>query len=174
MKDNLVKELRKSIRKNRTYKKCCIYLVGEGALAKRNSEELSKNEYKWGTYLYENQIQVPEMYTLVSPDSLVSKVLHLGNEIKEWFVIMKLLKGQGILDTLGTTRKEAIRQYKQELEKVLELGICPIDSDFEGNAIFGEDEKLYLIDFERWINGSESELNRFYKRIKNSDLYNSS
>lgn len=170
MEDNLVKKLRKSIRKKRPYKAPLIYLVGESALAKGNNEINSENEYKWGMYLYENQVRVPKMYMLVNPDSLVSRVLHLGNKIKDWYIIMERLKGQDIGDTFGTTREEAVRQYRQELEKVLDLGICPIDSSWGGNAIFGEDEKLYLIDFESWRNGSETELNKFYERIKNPEI----
>jgi len=70
--------------------------VGESALAKGKNEKSSKNEYKWGTHLYENQVQVPEMYKLVNPDSFVLRVLYLGSGIKEWFVVMERLKGKDI------------------------------------------------------------------------------
>lgn len=166
----LIRGLRKSIKANRTYQKWCIYLVGQDAIAKGKTENISKNEFKWGTYLRKNEVQVPEMYTIVNPDSLVSRILYPRGKIERWFVIMERLRGQVIGETYGATREEAVKQYRQELEKVLDLGICPNDSSWSGNSIFGEDEKLYLIDFESWKKGSERELNRFYETISAQKL----
>jgi len=171
MVNNLVMELRESIRKDETYKKSYIYLIRGNMLAKGNNEFRARTEYEWGNHLYENQVHVPKMYSLISPDSPSPEARDSRASIERWFIIMKLLEGQDIKDTEGATREEAFKQYRQEIEKVLELGICPYDSSWGGNAIFGNDGILYLIDFEKWRKGSTSELNSFYRKAENPKLW---
>ena len=153
MQQSLVPELRKAIKKGRTmfpthmYGPSPIYLVGEGAIAKPGWKSPIHNEFKWGSYLFENEVQVPEMYELVRPDSFFSRFTRFGDAIRAWFVIMQKIHGEEIGDLTGTARKEGLKQLEGELEKVLELGIYPRDSLWGRNAIFDhEQEKLFLID----------------------------
>ena len=61
--------------------------------------------------------------------------------------------------------------YKEEIRKVLEIGISPFDSLWKGNSILGEDGKVYLIDFEVWEKGkTQYELKKFYEKIDSPNL----
>lgn len=169
---DLVEQLRESIRKRENlFGYSQIYLVGENALAKSDPQYFVKNEYKFGKFLQENGVSVPEMYQLVEPDPPISIPFDPDSAIKKWFVIMEKVRGQHLNDLPRKVREEAVRQYREELRKVLELGICPEDSNWLGNSIFSDEDKLYLLDFEYWHNGTKPELDQFYKKIDQKKFF---
>jgi hypothetical protein len=169
---NLILELRKSIKEEKFCEYPFVYFVGENAIAKWKPEEFLKNEYAIGKLLLDNGIQVPKIYKLVEPDPISLKKSFNGAMIEEWFFIMQRIKGESIKELSGSSREEAIKQYKCEIAKVLELGINPVNSDFGKNSIFSyEDGKLYLIDFEYWSTNSTLDiLNKVYKKIESDKI----
>lgn len=115
MEQNLVENLRKSIREYNIYKKDFIYLIGRDKIAK--SKWSAKEEFVWGKYLKRNEIRVPEMYAIIRPDSQIERKIHEEDTIEDWTVIMEKIAGQEIRNTSGAKRKEAIKQYKKKLKK---------------------------------------------------------
>ncbi len=163
---NIVSELREAIKKNSRFEAWNnIYLINNGIIGKKYYYgEKAYTEYNMGTFLFKNDVQVPEMYRLVSPDvPPYSHEIHINN----WFVLMQRINGEDILCLERTEGEEGLRQYKQEIGKVLALQIYPGDSSFYFNTIFDTKQgKLYLIDFEAWKKGSPEELNQSRGYIK--------
>lgn len=145
------------------------YLAGEDLIAKKitDKEEGQRawREYSMGNYLFERGIQVPKMHGVISPESLCKScdVSRIGLvRMDDWFLVMQKINGKELEFVSGADRDEAIKQLKEEIAKVLKLGICPYDSLNDKNSIFDEKErKLYLIDFEQWIEGWGEELKHF-------------
>jgi len=145
-----------------------IYDLGAGVVGKRcHDEDKARNEYHYGTFLKEQGVAVPKMHEIVQYTERILK-----GEVITWFIIMERIEGGNISSLRNAQRREAERQYRRELEKVLDLGICPVDSDYGGNSLFCEEsDKLYLIDFECWHNPkNREELNQFYRRIRRDFL----
>lgn len=99
----------------------------------------SYNEFIWGRFAKENGVSVPEMYGIVVIDG------------QSYILMQRLYKGFCV---------ESEKLYKKEMEKVLDLGICPCspkDTDFDGNYMFdARTQKLYLFDFEYWQKATKS------------------
>lgn len=141
-----------------------IYDLGQEVVGKKcYNLEKAVNEYVIGKFLKEQEVAVPEMVELVQYTERI-----MSGEVTLWFIFMERIHGKKITDLRDSQRREAERQYRQELEKVLDLGICPVDSDWGGNSLFCEErDTLYLIDFEHWYKTkNREELNPFYERIK--------
>ena len=161
-----------------------IYLVGENLIAKRRHQRVVEYECDMGNYLSENGVRVPKMHGVIS-SKLLQKLVDLSKVSEpdlhtiscDWFLVMQRINGEDLKRGLDTIPKEdigeVIRQFKEQITKVLELGINPYDSlgneGFEmRNAIFDEKErKLYLIDFEYWERVKwKHELTYFYDLLK--------
>lgn len=173
MVDDLVTKLKDSLIHNRTYKQENIYLVGEGAIAKRIYwKQNAKKEYEWGEYLFKKEVSVPKVYNLINLNSsFFNEISSWSLMGKGWVILMQKIDGDEIINLSGINLKEATKQYKQELEKVLDLGIYPEEATWGGNSIFNyEKKKLYLIDFQRWHKGSKKKLEEYYKMIRNSKI----
>jgi len=167
MDSGLVKQLRNAIKERNWGSNGSIYLLGDDKLAKGKSKQSSEAEYKWGSYLYEQGVQVPEMYGLVRPDSLLLRPSY-ETPIEDWFVVIQKIDGRDIRDMSIPIQREVLRKYYQEIEKVLELGIYPSCDALSGNnnAVIDKDGKLYLLDFEYWRKGSEGELEWLYEQLR--------
>jgi hypothetical protein len=145
-----------------------IYLLESDLIAKgrylSNFTNL-KNEYDLGIFLFEKRVKVPKMYCLIKIPSLKY------SDYEKDFLIMQRIEGKVAGSLSGEKKEEAIKQLKEGIEKVLELGIIPYDSFFCENSIFNEKEgKLYLIDFEKWKwkkETSDYEIRNFYEELKN-------
>ena len=62
----LVLELKDSIKSGRIHKKRNIYLVGEDKIAKEiYDEDKAKNEYEMGIFLFNQDVNVPQMHCLI-------------------------------------------------------------------------------------------------------------
>jgi RIO-like serine/threonine protein kinase len=156
MANGLVKELRKAIRDERFVdpSSWSTYLVSDTVVGKLygsdiRSQKWACNEFDIGKFLYEKGVSVPEMFELVIPDRF--PFLH-RIPINEWGVLMQKIDGIHIQNLEGSELDEAIQQYISELEKVLELGICPNDSIYNStNSLFDRQQgRVFLIDFELW------------------------
>lgn len=159
--------LKAAIRAHRRLNHYSIYDVSPEIIGKRcKDENLARNEYGLGKRLSEGGIPVPEMYDLVRHTIRLNN----GSLHDAWYILMQRLQGEFITNLRGSVRAEAERQYRQELEKVLDLGICPRDSDFKGNNLLAGG-KVYLIDFEAWYYAKDRrELDSFYERIRRDFL----
>ncbi len=139
-----------------------IYILSDELIAKSvDSYRSASNEYSFGRFAYEQGVSVPKIHGYIPPDN----VLNMIGPIESWFIIMDYIKGENLADLSGKERKDAIRQYRRELRNVVNLGIFPGDSGFLGNAIYSNNRKLYLVDFELWKYGSDEELRRVYDAI---------
>lgn len=165
---DLKKELEEAYLARRNLNHYSIYDLGQEVVGKKcHDEEKARNEYSFGKFLKEKEVRVPEIFELVQYTEKIIK-----GEVTLWFIVMERIKGKNITDLRDSQRREAERQYRQELEKVLDLGICPEDSDFGGNSLFCEErDRLYLIDFEFWHKTkNREELSPFYERIRRDSL----
>jgi hypothetical protein len=155
--EELLQELRKSLGKSRILTN--VYLLWDDVIAKRGTyRPVTCNEYQIGNLLFVKGIQVPLMYDFIE---------NVFNE--ESYLIMQRIQGKEIGTTFKGERKEAVRQLKSELGKVLEMGIYPFDSLNGGNSIFNRKEgKLYLIDFGFWIRNAPKEwITQFCEGLEN-------
>ena len=157
-----------------------IYSVSEDVVAKVYHEVYpdnflidkrgSKNEYDMGIFMFEKGVSVPKMYGLVSPDFLLSRpFIKLSSKsiIKNWVNFMQRIYGIDLRKLDGPKLEEAKILWKIELEKILDLGYCPLDSE-DYNVMFDEEKgKVFLIDLVAWRKGSPKELDRLYKKLKN-------
>lgn len=170
--EQLVGQLREAIINRRTYRKDWIYLVEEEVIAKGKSEEGSKVEFHMGIRLAKEGISVPEMYALIPPDSEDTYAHFSG--IGGWYVVMQRVQGLSISELEERDLiAEGCRQYREELERVIELGICPEDIK-ASNAVFNaETNRLHLIDFEFWRERLEigrAYVRRMVRRIEKQQL----
>ncbi|MCH7646084.1 MAG: hypothetical protein IH788_02660 [Nitrospinae bacterium] len=152
MPGNLLLKLQAAVNEGRTINDLDnIYLVEDGIIGKRcRNKERAYNEYEIGKFLFENGVQVPKMFNLITPGSFMIRKSS-KNSPKDWFILMERIKGKTIKELAGIEKKEAIEQRKSELEKVLALNVHHPDSAYDDNSIYdAKQKKLYLIDFEHW------------------------
>ena len=152
------------------------------------------SEYKMGNRLYTSLISVPKFHNLTwlkpeqeneydqklinmtESEKIIHKVLLYAAKVSKdrdifyngnWFLIMDKLHGDEITFMTPDQRKVATRLLKKELYKVLDLGICPHkDALYCGNSIYNPDEnRIYLIDFEGWCDGSKVDIGNFAKML---------
>ena len=74
---------------------------------------------------------------------------------------MERIRGKELKELSGKELDYAKNQKREELEKVIELGILPEDSMNLGNSIFTKKRETYLIDFESWRRTPKDELDFF-------------
>jgi len=144
----LRRELRQSIRKEIILRSTRrnIYLVNDFVIGKLGcTNELTKREYDIGKYLFENGINVPEMYGLIKLNPLW---IRMNRRSLRYTLSNLAILMQRIPEKSNLNRDEALVLYHKELEKVSELDIYPRDCGLH-NAIFNSEE-VYLIDFESW------------------------
>jgi RIO-like serine/threonine protein kinase len=129
-----------------------IYRINENTAAKVYAlEEYAIQEYRIGKKLFNAGVQVPEFFDMEEIDPVRKNPVCP----KEWVIFMQYIKGKHI-PKIGwffnrNERREAVRQYKEQIKSVLELGIEPFDAEWHLNSLFNEEErKLYLIDFAMW------------------------
>ena len=147
---NLIEKLEESVEAHKTlngYNN--IFLLGEDLIAKRCSDKsILVNEYKIAKYLYRHGIAVPKTYGLIKERFKPEQY----GLIRTFYLIMERIPGEEIGNLIGENRTEAYKQLKEEIGKVLKLGISPTDSLSETNSIFNpKTRKLYLIDFGFWF-----------------------
>jgi len=190
MPEDLIPELRKAIKEERLCRVYdhylggirefpTIYLVNNKVIGKWfASKRYAKNEYKIGRFLLENGVHVPEMYQMVPPDyrfSLFKKAVNDSEGvIDNWFILMQRLQGRHIRNLFKGKKKEvAVRQFKTEILKVLDLGILPIDCANSENSLFDIYQgALYLLDFEMWKKrGKKSDIEKIRREIMDIDGY---
>lgn len=165
----LVDKLKGAYRNENKYRHDRIYDVDENIIGKRyNSEAQAKHEFELGKYLKSKDLNVPKMHRMAYLGFNSGK----DNHYYFWFVLMEKIKGQRISDIFDEERNKVYRQYREQIGKVLDLGIMPKDADWGSNSIYNSlENKLYLIDFEEWvINGNPSEIKQEYDRINSPYL----
>ena len=170
MQPELVQQLEDAITQGRTYQQDNIFLVGDDHLSKSRLGPMRiRREFHLGQWLHRAGVQVPEVYGVVKPASyspekglireqwevLTDQMRALAghvtdDQMQHWHFVMQRIKGESLLNLGPSDLEEANRQFYAEAEKILEMGIRPIDSRYSGNLIFGEDGLLYLIDFDRY------------------------
>lgn len=142
---NMKEQLEEAVVNHRFYKyHLSILDVSPELVAKKHKNNLrAAKEFNLGVELYQNGISVPEMYGILTLDDYCSVACS--------YILMQKISGTEICFLIGEERKKAVRQFKDEIKKVLELGIVPKDADWYANSIFNsEADKVYLIDFELW------------------------
>ena len=152
MPGNLLLKLQAAVNEGRTINDLDnIYLVEDGIIGKRcRNKGRAYNEYEIGKFLFENGVQVPKMFNLITPGTFIIRKSS-KNSPKDWFILMERIKGKTIKELTGIEKREAIEQRKSELEKVLALNVHHPDSAYDDNSIYdAKQKKLYLIDFEHW------------------------
>ena len=151
-----------------------IYLINETTVAKKHEDEFdAANEFRWGRFLLGQGINVPEMFELLGPEQLIPEVdQEIARQVesrKLWFLLMERIKGKDFFDMSGEDRTEALRQFRVQLERILERGILPRDCGYGRNYLFNrEQQKLYFLDFAYWREAEDkSELTEYRKLVGN-------
>lgn len=161
--------LKKAYREDKQYYHRRIYDISENTVAKSYiTRHEAAYEFNFGTELRSKGINVPEMFNVENLSFTAPK----NNHYCIWFIMMQKIRGQHIDNLREEDRSEAYMQYREQIGKVLDLGINPKDSDWGGNSLYdSEDKKLYLIDFENWSRiSSPSEINSERERISSPYL----
>jgi hypothetical protein len=181
--------LREAFITKRIYHGDRIFVVDQFTLAKHGSEDRNMDylvqEYDIGKRLFNAGINVPKFHNLtwLSPElgEPDYRLVHGKNGATltlvpdfdihydgNWFLMMQKIHGDEFTFLKGNTRKVAKKLLKQELNNVLDLGICPNkDALYCGNSIYNHDEnKIYLIDFEGWRDGAKWEIDCFREILK--------
>lgn len=171
----LIEKLKEAVKEKRVGKGPRIYLVDQKIVGERCWNDIAGNNgFNIGKFLFERDVQVPEMYGLVNVDGLEDFLDNNG--MSNWFILMQRINGTAVKELTPEQKKTVLQQHRREITKVLDLGIFPFDS-YQGyesclpqNALFDSSEqKVYLVDFEFWHPGTKTEieecrrnLNRFY------------
>lgn len=144
----LVELLEKAYSDGNHYYHPKIYDVSESTVAKSYITRYEAIcEFEFGKELHLKGIQVPEMFSVES----LGFTAPMNNHYYIWFVLMQKIKGHHIDNVSEEERDDAYRQYREQIGKVLDIGINPKDCDWGGNSLYdSEEKKLYLIDFENW------------------------
>jgi hypothetical protein len=147
-----------------------IYQIDENVLAVERARKNAKKEHKIITYLFEKKIAVPEAYELIKPDFPLKKLFNT-NVIDNWYLTFKKIDGSKLENLTGETLRLANKQYKEELEKTLANGICPIANYWSGKPIFNlAENKIYLTNFENWAFGSKKEIDMTRRQLERMKL----
>jgi len=104
-------------------------------------------EYKIGTHLLENGVQVPEMYGI--------RQLELpGIDKMVWCLFMQRIDPVRFRNLNHDLQSDWIRQYEEQIKLATDLGYDVIDTNSPAkNTLFDPSvPRLYLIDFVRWRN----------------------
>jgi len=158
--EELKQQLRECSRLENPIWRQTVFSLGRQVVAKRGYSNKSQKEYDIAMLLSDKGVRVPEMYGLMEIDIE-------GQSRPDCYLLMQEILGKEIKDVPEEDKEEADRQFRREILKVLRMGIKPSDAFFGRNAIFSEDRKLYLIDFEKWIVGaSEKDLKPYYNLIE--------
>ena len=159
MEDVWQKKLERAIRKRRTYNRGYIYRLDNQTLAKERGTvgephsipEYLIREYLLGKRLYEEGVQVPEFKGLIMAKT--SSV-----EPQKIYVLMEWIKGKQLNTLSGPTLERAIEQHKQQVKRVIDLGVVPGDLARGSNSIFNQREgKLYILDLDGWLQKTTAE-----------------
>ena len=148
----LVAKLREAVATTKPIYLDIVYRVDETTVAKVfNFDYYAETEFRIGRRLFNEGLQVPEFYDMAEIEPVRAPI----NCLKEWVVFMQHIKGNHIPQiswwSNRKSRREAVRQYKEQVKNVLDLGIHPQDAEWHQNSLFNEEEqKLYLIDFAFW------------------------
>jgi len=78
--------------------------------------------------------------------------------------VMSYIEGRVLGDLKGEEKTKALEMRKEEIEKCKRLKLVPIDFENKGNSILGNDQRLYLIDFDHW--GRSDARSRVLNRIR--------
>ncbi|MFA6974193.1 MAG: hypothetical protein WC238_05680 [Parcubacteria group bacterium] len=119
-----------------------------------------------GKFLFERGVSVPEVYAMIRDKwsncivmQKIEDALNLMNREREKLKIP------------GVEHSNLVAMLREEITKVLELGILPKDSDWFGNSLFSkENGRLYLIDFGYYREGSKEELKAFERKIATDEF----
>lgn len=156
MDDWVEEELRRAVEEGRSYKKPWIHPIGEDILAK--GKDTAKKEFEWGIRLNEEGVNVPQFYNLIGKDSFLSRLINPSAPLKNDYIVMERVEKRDLLYVPEEYRKEAAQKYRDEILKVIDMGICPRDSCLGNNAIYDpEEDEITLIDFERWYESDDQE-----------------
>ena len=133
----------------------------ENIIAKRaRGRREAEREFNIGQFLQEQEIKVPKMVQLY--DGRKADI-----RIPGWFILMERLPGIPLLHLEGAELAHAISQYRSELERVVDLGILPIEFGYAENGLFDKEKDItYLIDFEKWKKGSKIRLWMYRKLVR--------
>lgn len=165
--EELTDKLRIAIKNNATYKTYNSYLIDKKIIAKRIDDEDSLNEYSVAKYLFEKGVNVPETYGVIKSDILPFKLVH-KTPIDKSYITFEKIAGTEFENLEGELLELATKQYKEELEKVLKLGICPETGTRTGRPVFSYDKvKTYLTDFRDWhVSESKNEIQEVREQLK--------
>jgi RIO-like serine/threonine protein kinase len=169
--DNLETKLKAAVVRNAYLDlKRIIFFLDTGIIAKAYLEEkIASHAYDLGCWLFEQGVQVPEVYKLSKSDNIT---VHAFTTCKEeqgernHFLFMQFVKGMDLRQITKEQRKEALKQYQEQIERILDLGIIPHDADWVENVKFDCNEnKLYLLDFDHWVSASPYEIGKYKARL---------
>ncbi|MBI4147512.1 hypothetical protein HY494_02565 [Candidatus Woesearchaeota archaeon] len=127
-----------------------VYLVDEEVVLKlymfkpiNGSERISaEKEFTIGQDLYLQGIQVPQYFGLFEPKP---------SPLNYWGILMERIHGVKYKFLPGKLKREAKIQYRKQRRLIEKLGYCPVDSDYDHNALFDRQKmRLYLYDFVHW------------------------
>ncbi len=110
----------------------------------------ANQELKIGKFLFERDINVPEMYEVIELKGVFSPE---GEDLSGDYVLMERIKGVIRRDLTNSEEiEEAQEKLIEEIRKVKSLGVWPCDAyKNKGNSLFDrESRKVYLIDLEHW------------------------
>ncbi|MBU4503067.1 MAG: hypothetical protein KKA79_10815, partial [Nanoarchaeota archaeon] len=139
-----------------------FYELGDDILAKSCSKYEAEKEKYYGDLLGANGINVPGNYDIISFRMIKSKMKEFGisrNDcgftqecmVNSWFSIMEKVDAVDFRDIPKEELELPFRLFKDEIRKVLDLGVYPNDCNWAGNALYdGKEKKVYLIDFSDW------------------------
>jgi len=148
----LTQQLREAVKNRNYYSQRDIYFVNESTLGKKfKDKDNARHEFEIGKFAFDNGVQVPEPYELISPD-LILRRLFDNYALKSWFILIERIKGVQINQINDEEiRKEALRQLETEIAKLFDLRIYPYGCVYPDKSLFDTTKKkLYLIDFEDW------------------------
>ena len=161
---DLIDLLKKAYSEGNRYNHERIYDVSEGVVAKSFiTQHEAIYEFEFGRELHSKGIRGPKMIQVEGLEFTIA----LKNYYDLWFLLMQKIKGMTIGNIAEADRSDAYRQYREQIGKVLDMGINPIDSDWHGNSMYDSDEKkLYLIDFGQWSRiGTATDLESERERV---------
>jgi hypothetical protein len=132
-------------------------------------------EYVMGRFLFDKKVNVPKVYAFIHHKYEQG---HQWEGYEENYIVMQRLHGRHMaypIDSFGSCKmedfagiesSELIAKLREEIKKIIKLGIVPKDADYFGNHLFvPEEKKVYLIDFGRYYRGSREQLEEFERRI---------
>ena len=129
-----------------------VYVVSNSIVAKLYWDlSNAEKELDMGNYVRGGGIAVPEMYEIV-PYHSQHLSYHAGQNATYYFLLMERINGISYGELDYDQQREAKFAYRDEIEKLMELGVFPFDSSLSRNTLYETDGAIRarLVDLEGW------------------------